>query len=182
MTSETRVRCSTTGGRLVAIVLTLTASFANPQSKPEASLQDQLEQSCISTHVVESMDTEVREAISRVCRENSVIETQLTERLARCKHECELGRSALEWAKRQGFEECIVGWTRTTRYKDVLVVVKPGISDRRMWTRDVPFGLSPFTLPKGRHLCKWGFIGGPSSVIDSSGSEFSFFLADWVEG
>ena len=182
MTSEARMGCSTTRGRLVAIVMTLTASFANPQSKPEASLQDQFEQSCFSAHVVESMDTEERETISRVCRENSIIATQLTERLANCKRECELGRSALEWAKSQGFEECVVGWTRTRQYKDVLVIVKPGISDRRMWTQDVPFGLSPFTLPKGRHLCKWGFIGGPSSVIDSSGSEVSFFLTDWVEG
>ena len=166
----------------MAIILTLTASFANPQSKSEASLQKQLEQSCISAHVLESMDTDVRETISRVCRENSITAIQLTEELARCKGECALGRAALEWAKSQGFDECIVSWTRTTQYKDVLIVVRPGISNRRMWTQDVPFGLSRFTLPKGRQLCKWGFIGGPSSVMDSNGSEVSFFLTDWVEG
>ena len=181
MTSEARVIRSITPGRLIAIVLMFMASFANPQSKLDASLQKQLEQSCVSAHVAESMGTEVREIISRVCRENSIVATQLTERLAQCERECALGRAALEWARSQGFEECVVGWTRTTQYKDVLVVVKPGISDRRMWTQDVPLGLSRFTLPKGRHLCKWGFIGGPSSVIDSSGSEVSFFLTDWVE-
>ena len=51
-----------------------------------------------------------------------------------------------------------------------------------MWTQDVPFGLSRFTLPEGRYLCKWGMLGGPSSVIDSDGSEVDFFLTDWVKG
>ena len=182
MRSEARMRGSIRLGCSLAIGATLMSSPANSQSEPGANVQDQLEQSCIEAHVVESMEPEVRETISEICRENSVISTQLTERLARCERECALGRAAVEWARSQGFEECLVGWTRTTQYKDVLVVVKPGIAGRRMWTQDVPFGLSRFTLPEGRHLCKWSLIGGPSAVIDSNGSEVDFFLTDWVEG
>ena len=127
------------------------------------------------------MEPAVREAVLGVCRANAGFSTQLMERIARCETECALGRVALEWARSQGFEECVVGWTQTTQYKDVLVVVKPGIAERRMWTQDVPFGLSQFSLPKGRHLCKWSFMGGPTAVIDSNGSEVDFFLTDWVE-
>ena len=182
MRVEARMRFSKTLGCLFAIGATLIASSANSQLEPNANVQDQLEKSCIEAYVVESMDTKMREIISRVCRENSVIATQLTTSLAICEGKCALGQAALKWAESQGFEECLVGWTRTTHYKkDVLVVVEQGFTNRRMWTQDVPFGLSRFTLPEGRHLCKWGLLGGPSAVIDSNGSEVEFLLTNWVE-
>ena len=180
--AEARMRRLFTRGRLITIGVVLLASSASSQSELDGNAQNQLEQSCIAANIVDSMGSEAREAVLRVCHGSSLIEAQLTERLESCEHECDLGRAALEWARSQGFEECIVGWTRTTNYKDVLVVIEPGITDRRMWTQDVPLGLSRFSLPEGRRLCKWGFIGGPSAVIDSSGSEVSFFLTDWVEG
>ena len=182
MRGEARMRCSTTLSRLFAISAMLMASSASSQSEPNANAQNRIEQACIEANVVESMDTEARAVVSRVCRLNSVIATQWKARLARCERECALGLAALKWAKGQGFEECVVGWTRTTHYKDVLVFVDPEITDRRMWTQDVPFGLSRFTLPEGRYLCKWGMLGGPSTVIDTDGSEVDFFLIDWVKG
>ena len=181
MRSETNPRRAIAFGWSVTVSATLVASSASPQSAPSANAQDELHESCVETHVEESMVPGLREAISEVCRENAVFVTQLMARVGRCERECAMGRAAVEWAKSQGFEECLVDWTRTTQYKDVLIVVKPGITTRRMWTQDVPFGLSQFSLPKGPHLCKWSLIGGPSAVIDSHGSEVDFFLTDWVE-
>ena len=173
--------CPVTIGRFFVIGAMLVACVSNSQSKSTSSVQAKFETLCIETHVVESMDSDVRETVARICRENSALAARLTAKISRCEHECELGRSALRWAVAQGFDECRIGWTRTTGYKDVLVVVDPDITGRRLWTQDVPFSLSPVTLPEGRHLCKWGMIGGPSAVIDSNGSEVNFFLVDWVE-
>ncbi len=156
-------------------------SVSDSYSQTESD-QVQIEQACIEAYVVDSMPVDVREIISLVCRENSGVIAQLTARLARCQRDCTLGQSALKWANQQGFSECLIGWTQTTRFQDVLIVVDPGLSERRMWTQDVPFLLSRFSLPEGLHLCKWGLIGGPSALIDQNGSEVEFpLLADWVE-
>lgn len=182
MRDEASGEYSTVLGCLLALSAVLMTPSAFSQSEADAGLQDRFEQSCIETQVVDSMSTEVREAVTRVCRESSVGAAQMSERLGNCERECQLGRSALKWAKSQGFEECLVGWTRSTGHNDVLVIVDPGLGDRRLWTQDVPFGLSRFNLPQGSHLCKWDYIGGPSAVIDSNGSEVDFLFTDWVEG
>ena len=179
MRIEIRLRCSVVGISLsIGIFLSLKVSAAEPLS---SAIQDQLSQSCIVSYVAESMTTEMRETISQICHDNSIVLARLTEALDRSERERTMERDALAWTKNQGFEECIVGWSRTVRNKDVLVVTKPGILEKRMWTTDVPLGLSRTTLPESRRLCRWSYFGGPSSLIDSYGSEVSFYFADWIE-